>query len=79
MPPKRAEAMVDRVVVWPAQLTAYDTGALEIRALRKHAESARGPRFDLRRFHDVLLGSGSVTLPMLQQLIDQWLTQQQHS
>jgi uncharacterized protein (DUF885 family) len=77
MPAKRAEAMVDRIVVWPAQLTAYDTGALEILALRKKAEAALGPRFDLRRFHDVLLGSGSVTLPMLHQLIDRWLAQQQ--
>jgi uncharacterized protein (DUF885 family) len=79
MPPKRAEALVDRVAVWPGQLTAYDTGGLEIVALRQQAERALGPRFDLRRFHDTLLGSGSVTLGMLREIVERWIDEQKRS
>lgn len=68
-----AEAMVDRVVVWPAQLTAYDTGALEILALREQARRALGDRFDIREFHDQVLGNGAITLPMLRQVIEHWI------
>jgi uncharacterized protein (DUF885 family) len=68
-----AEAMVDRVVVWPAQLTAYDTGALEIIALRDQAKRDLGDRFDIREFHDQVLANGAITLPMLRQVIEHWL------
>jgi uncharacterized protein (DUF885 family) len=60
----------------PAQLTAYDTGALEFFALREEAKAALGSRFDLRAFHDVVLSSGPVTLPMLRQLVERWIQQQ---
>jgi uncharacterized protein (DUF885 family) len=68
-----AEAMVDRVVVWPGQLTAYDTGALEILALREQAKRELGDRFDIREFHDQLLANGAITLPMLRQVIEHWI------
>ena len=68
-----AEAMVDRVVVWPGQLTAYDTGALEILALREQAQRELGDRFDIREFHDRLLANGAITLPMLRQVIEHWI------
>jgi uncharacterized protein (DUF885 family) len=68
-----AEAMVDRVVVWPGQLTAYDTGALEILALREQAQRELGGRFDIREFHDRLLANGAITLPMLRQVIEHWI------
>ena len=68
-----AEAMVDRVVVWPGQLTAYDTGALEILALREQAQRELGSRFDIREFHDQLLANGAITLPMLRQVIEHWI------
>jgi uncharacterized protein (DUF885 family) len=68
-----AEAMADRVVVWPAQLTAYDTGALEIIALREQAQRELGDRFDIREFHDQVLANGAITLPMLRQVIEHWL------
>jgi uncharacterized protein (DUF885 family) len=48
-----------------AQLTAYDTGALEMLALREQAERELGDRFDIREFHDQLLANGAITLPML--------------
>jgi uncharacterized protein (DUF885 family) len=68
-----AESLVDRIVAWPGQLTAYDTGAIEIFALREKAKKELGDRFDIRAFHDQLLKYGSVTLPMLREIIDRWL------
>ena len=70
---QEAEAGVDRIAGWPAQLTAYDTGAMEFFALREQAERELGPRFDLRAFHDVVLGSGAITLPMLRQKVESWI------
>jgi len=72
-PPATAAAAVDRIAVWPGQLTAYDTGALEFFALRREAEAALGKRFDIREFHEVLLANGAVTLPMLREQVQAWL------
>jgi len=68
-----AESIIDRVIAMPAQLTSYDTGALEFFALRKKAEEALGARFDIKAFHDQLLKYGSVTLPMLREVIERWI------
>lgn len=76
---QEAEAGVDRIAVWPAQLTAYDTGAIEIFALREQAERELGPRFDLRAFHDAVLGSGAITLPMLRQQVESWIRRSQRT
>jgi uncharacterized protein (DUF885 family) len=67
------EQLVDRIAMWPAQLTAYDTGALEFFALRCAAEKALGDRFDIREFHGVLLENGTITLPMLREHVHAWL------
>lgn len=72
-----AESLVDRIVAWPGQLTAYDTGAIEIFALREKAKITLGDRFDIRAFHDQILKYGSVTLPMLREIIDHWLADMQ--
>lgn len=71
--PHEAESLVDRIAVFPGQLTAYDTGAIEIFALREKAKKALGDRFDIRAFHDQILKYGFVTLPMLREIIDHWL------
>ncbi len=71
--PEESASTVDRIAMWPAQLTAYDTGALEFFALREQAEKALGDRFDVREFHDVVLGNGTVTLPMLREQVEAWL------
>ena len=67
------EATVDRIAVWPGQLAAYDTGGLEIVALRREAEAAHGDRFDIREFHEAVLGNGPVTLPMLREQVRAWI------
>lgn len=74
---REVAALIPRVTVWPAQLTAYDTGGLEIRALRAQAEKALGARFDLRRFHQAALANGAVTLPMLRTIIERWIAAEQ--
>ncbi len=71
--PKSADDLVDRIAVMPGQLTSYDTGGLEIRALRQEAEIRLGKRFDLREFHKVVLEEGVVTLGELRKHVEDWI------
>jgi uncharacterized protein (DUF885 family) len=64
---------VDRYIVWPGQALAYKVGQLEIARLRRLAEERLGPRFDIKAFHDTVLGSGAVSLPVLRGLVGDWL------
>jgi uncharacterized protein (DUF885 family) len=73
-----AKAIIDRLVVWPGQLTAYDTGALEFFALRKRAQDTLQERFDLREFDAAVLGNGTVTLPMLREQVEYWISSKQN-
>jgi prolyl oligopeptidase len=68
---------IDRYIVMPGQALAYKIGQLKIKALRTQAESALGNKFDIRAFHDELLGAGALPLDILQQRMDAWLTTQQ--
>ncbi len=63
-------------VASPAQALAYKLGAQHIEDLRRRAETALGPRFDVRRFHDAVLGSGSLPPKILAQHIDWWIEQE---
>jgi len=67
------EAEVDRYIAMPAQALGYMIGGLKFRELRKRAQTRLGSRFDLRAYHDQLIGAGAVTLPVLEEVIDQWL------
>jgi uncharacterized protein (DUF885 family) len=67
------ETEVDRYISWPGQALAYKLGEMTIRRMRAKAESRLGPRFDIRKFHDVVLALGSVPLPELEARIDAFI------
>jgi uncharacterized protein (DUF885 family) len=69
----RAAVPVDRYPIWPAQGLSYGLGRLEIRRLRALAQSALGPKFDVREFHDRVLANGAVPLPLLREQIERWI------
>lgn len=64
---------VDRYISWPGQALSYKLGELTIMRLRREAEAALGPKFDVRAFHDAILSQGSVPLPVLDAQIRAWV------
>jgi uncharacterized protein (DUF885 family) len=76
-PPPDNEAEVDRIIAQPAQALGYKIGQLRIAALRERAATVLGRRFDLRRFHDVVLGNGALPLDELQRQVERWITAEQ--
>jgi uncharacterized protein (DUF885 family) len=70
---EQADELIDRVAVQPAQLTAYETGGLEIAALRQEAQAAFGQRFDIREFHERVLEQGDVPLSALRAHVRAWI------
>ena len=68
-----AEAEVDRYIAIPGQAVAYKIGALTIQRLRKKAEAELGPKFDIRAFHEQVLGTGALPLAVLEKKIDSWI------
>ena len=67
------ETEVDRYISWPAQALSYYLGEMSIQKERAKAEAALGPKFNLRAFHDAVLATGSVPLPVLEQNLDAWI------
>ncbi len=68
------EAEVDRYIGWPGQALGYMLGRREIVRLRRESEERMGDRFDVRAFHDVVLGSGPVPLGLLGEIVTAWAT-----
>jgi uncharacterized protein (DUF885 family) len=72
-PETMGDQMVDRIAILPGQLTAYDSGGLEILALRKMAEDAMGKDFDVRQFHQKILENGTIPLLQLRAHVAAWV------
>jgi uncharacterized protein (DUF885 family) len=64
---------VNRYISWPGQALAYKIGELKIKSLRNKAEQALKDKFDVRAFHDLLLSQGSVTLSILEMMVDDYI------
>lgn len=68
-----AETETDRYICWPGQALAYMTGMREIRALRNELEERDGDRFDIKDFHDELIGHGSLPLATMRRVLPGWV------
>ncbi|MDP4945908.1 MAG: DUF885 domain-containing protein, partial [Alishewanella sp.] len=66
---------VRRYIVWPGQATAYKIGMIKILELRSHAQQQLGERFDIRAFHDTVLGGGALPLAVLEKRVNNWIAQ----
>jgi len=77
LPREMVETEVARYIVWPGQATAYEIGMLKILEIRQKAMDALGDRFDLKEFHNVVLGNGSMPLEVLERVVDDWIEAKQ--
>jgi uncharacterized protein (DUF885 family) len=73
----QARSEIRRYLVWPGQATSYKIGMLKIQELRRKAEAALGPRFDIRGFHDTVLDGGALPLTVLEKRVDRWIAGRQ--
>ena len=64
---------VDRYSVWPAQALGYKLGQLKILELRQRAKDALGSKFKIKEFHRVVLENGTVSIPVLQSNVENWI------
>jgi uncharacterized protein (DUF885 family) len=72
-PQSRVQYEIARYIVWPGQSVSYKIGMLKIMALRQKAQDALGDNFDIRTFHNAILGEGAVPLSILEQIVDEYI------
>ncbi len=77
IPESAVRSEVRRYLTMPGQAVSYKIGMLEILKLRNRAEAALGEQFDIRDFHDVVLGGGALPMPLLDARVDNWISEQQ--
>ena len=76
MPRAAIESEIKRYLIMPGQATAYKIGMIKIQELRKKAETELGDKFDIKGFHDTVLGGGALPLTLLERRVDQWIAKE---
>ncbi|GAB3271671.1 DUF885 domain-containing protein [Parahaliea aestuarii] len=76
IPETSVRSEIQRYLVWPGQATSYKVGMLKILELRERARAALGDKFDIRAYHDLVLGGGSLPLGILERRVDEWIASQ---
>jgi uncharacterized protein (DUF885 family) len=72
---QRATNQIERYMAWPGQALSYKIGSLKILELRAKAQQALGPKFSYPKFHEVVLGEGTLPLPIMEARINRWIAQ----
>ena len=75
IPEAAVRSEIRRYLVWAGQATSYKIGMLNILEQREAARRALGDNFDIRGFHDAILGGGSLPLPILEQRVNHWVAE----
>lgn len=73
---KAVADQIDRYISWPGQALSYKIGELKIRELRAKAEKVLGDKFDIRGFHDTVIGQGSLPIAVLEDIVNEWIDAQ---
>ena len=76
VPRAAIESEVKRYLIMPGQATAYKVGMIKIQDLRRKAEAELGAKFDIKGFHDTVLGGGALPLTLLERRVDQWIAKE---
>ncbi len=73
IPETSVRSEIQRYLVWPGQATSYKIGMLKLLELREHAKAGMGDSFDIRAYHDLVLGGGALPLNILERRVDAWI------